>query len=116
MSFDPNELMSMFAITLISPTSLSNGKFLGRAIPIIVPFTMFENLFQDCDTVLKKSIMFLKIIYYLVKFIRNQEDSHGSASHDFFFFLPKWPGWWLGADKHLNEDGEIKCTKANPHF
>ena len=42
MSFGPNELMSMFAITLISPTSLSNGKFLGRAIPIIVPFTMFE--------------------------------------------------------------------------
>ena len=56
MSFRPNELMSMFAITVC-------GKFLGRAIPIIVPFPMFENLFQDWDTVLKKSIMFVKKIY-----------------------------------------------------
>ena len=42
----------------ISPTSLSNGKFLWRVIPIIVPFTMFENLFQDSDTVLKKILCF----------------------------------------------------------
>ena len=58
MPFGPNELMSMFAKTLISPTSLSDGKFLGRAIPIIVPFTMFENLFQDWDTVLKNVLFF----------------------------------------------------------
>ena len=58
MSFGPNELMSMFAITLISSPSLSNGKFLGHAIPIIAPFTMLENLFQDWDTVLKKVLRF----------------------------------------------------------
>ena len=57
--------------------------------------------------------MFLKKIYFLVKLIQNQEDSHGSASRD-YFFLTKWLGWWLGADKHFNEDGEIKCTSL--HF
>ena len=58
MSFGPNELMSMFAITLISPTSLSNGKFLGRAIPIIVSVYYVWDLFQDWDTVLKKVLCF----------------------------------------------------------
>ena len=56
-------------VTLISPISLSNGKFLGRAIPIMVTFTMFENLFQDWDRGMKKSIKILKIIYCLVKSI-----------------------------------------------
>ena len=65
MSFRSNELMSMYAITLISPTSLSNSEFVGRAIPIIVPFTMFENLFQfpRLGYSIEKSIMFLKKIY-----------------------------------------------------
>ena len=57
-SLGPNELMSMFVITLISATSLSNSKFLGRAIAIIVPFTMFENLFQDWDAILKNVLCF----------------------------------------------------------
>ena len=63
-------------VTLISPTNLSNGKFLGRAghTTIMVTFTMFENLFQDWDTVMKKSITFLKTIYCLVKFIIVPED------------------------------------------
>ena len=47
-------------VTLISPISLSNGKFLGRAMPIMVTFTMFENLFQDWDTGMKKSINTLR--------------------------------------------------------
>ena len=56
-------------VTLISPISLSNGKFWGRAIPIMVTFTTFENLFQDLDTGMKKSIEILKVIYWLVKSI-----------------------------------------------
>ena len=59
----------MSMVTLISPTSLSNGKFSGRAIPIMVTFTMFENLFQDWNTVMKKSIKFLDTIYCLVRLI-----------------------------------------------
>ena len=57
MSFRPNELMSMFAITLISPTSLSNGKFLGRAIPIIV-YYVWEPI-PRLGYSIEKSIMFL---------------------------------------------------------
>ena len=80
--------MSMFVITLISPTSLFNGKFLERAVAIIVPFNIVYYVWEliprlGCS--IGKSIMFLKKIYYLVKFIRNQEDSHGSASRDYFF-------------------------------
>ena len=41
-------------VTLISPTSLSNGKFLGRAISIMVTFTMCENLLQDWNTVMTR--------------------------------------------------------------
>ena len=44
-----------------------------------------------------------------------------------YIFSTKWPGWWLGADEHLNEDVEIKypafilkilCLrhKHNTHF
>ena len=56
-------------VTLLSPTSLSNGKFLGRAIPMMVTFTMFENLFQDWNTIMKISIKLLDTIYCLVRLI-----------------------------------------------
>ena len=56
-----NDIISV--VDLISPTSLSNGKFSGLAIPIMVTFTMFENLFQDWNTVMKKSIKFIDTIY-----------------------------------------------------
>ena len=56
-------------VTIISPTSLSNGKFSGCAIPIMVTFTMFENIFQDWNTVMKKSIKFFDTIYCFVRFI-----------------------------------------------
>ena len=112
-SFGPDELMSMFAITLISPTSLSNGKFFGRAIPIIVPFTMFENLFQDWDAVLKKVLCFSRksTIWWNLS---GTKKTVTVLHHVIIFFVTKWPGWWLGADEHLNEDGEIKCTSL--HF
>ena len=108
-SFGPNELMSMFAITLISPTSLSNGKFLGRAI---VPFTMVENLFQDWDTVLKKYYVSQENLLLGQIYPEPRRQSRFCITR--LFFLTKWPGWWLGADKHLNGDGEIKCTSL--HF
>ena len=70
-------------VTLISPISLSNGKFLGCAIPIMVTFTMFENLFQDWDTGMKKGIKILKTIFYHCS--GTQEDNHGSTSREHCF-------------------------------
>ena len=96
-------------VTLISPTSLSNGKFLGRAIPMIVTFTMFEKQFQDWETALKKVSSFSRKSTIWSNLSGTQEDSHGSASRE--LFLTTWPGWWLGADDHLNKDGEIKCIR-----
>ena len=76
---------------------------------------MFENLFQDLDTGMKKSIKILKVIYCLVKSIIVPEPKKTiTPLHDGNIFLTKWPGWWLGADEFLNEDVEIKCPSL--HF
>ena len=76
-------------VTLISPINLCNGKFMERAIPIMVPFTMFENLFQDWDTGMKKCIKILKTIYCLVKSIIVPEPKKTITAlhHGNIFFL-----------------------------
>ena len=72
---------------------------------------MFENLFQDWDTGMKKSIKILKTIYCLVKSIIVPEPNKTiTALHHGNIFFNKW----LGADELLNEDVEIKCPSL--HF